>query len=85
MHTMAIPSKDRRSPSSVSKSREPFSGTPAMVEQTPRVCASRCVGYITTSNGFGRMALRSCAAPPDLVEQATWQGSQCRLHPCLAR
>lgn len=88
---MAIPSKDRRSPSSVSKSGEPFSGTaaadaPAMVEQTPRVCASRCVGYnISASNGFGRMALRSCAAPPKLVGQATWQGSQCRLHPFLAR
>lgn len=86
-----MPSKDRTSPRSISNSGEPFSGTaagdaPATVEQTPRVCASRCVGYsISTSSGFGRVALRSCVAPPELAGQAAWQGSQRRLHPFLAR
>ena len=50
---------------------------PAPGGQTPRVRASWAVGYsIPCSNGFGWMAVRGCVAPPELVGQATWQGSR---------
>lgn len=82
MRAAVIPSEDRTSPSSVSPSRERPSLALQLVMLQPqenrrRLCASWGVGYsIPSSNGFGWMSVRSCVAPPELVGQATWQGSR---------
>lgn len=60
-----------------SKSGETFPGTTAgdvqPQENRPRTCASWGDGCtIPSSHGFGWMSVRSCAAPSELVGQATW-------------